>query len=83
MVSSPSGDLLSVVQSVQLSTWRFLGLADDLAQMYRETRGYIDPLDSNPKKVSIGKTIDNSGAASGLASGPPKDWRAKLEKETK
>ena len=53
MTVAPTGSLHLITQAVQLPTWKFLGLAEDLAQLYRETRGYIAataaPLSGPPK----------------------------------
>jgi len=64
MTVAPTGDMLTASQSVQLSTWKFLGLAADLAQLYRETRGFT-----------------GVASAAAAAPGPPRDWRATLEKQ--
>ena len=53
MTVAPTGTLQQLSLAVQLPTWKFLGLADDLAQLYKETRGYTAasraPLTGPPK----------------------------------
>ena len=60
---APFGTLQGLAEIIKLETWKFVGIAADFAQLYRETKGFRGEIQGERKNAGWKRTMETTGSS--------------------